>query len=324
MRQRLSCACLRSFLNAMNPTEPTSPEELSFRYDSERLDASQLSHEEMLLVREWESLGSELRALPVSAARLDQSVMGAIRGGDAVVVGAATDRRVGGVSGGLANDRRQRSLIASFVSVVALACSLSVLSVMPTFPPTSVSAFASLNVDSLAEELSQCDVVLVRVPQEGMSPVDLLSDSLELPPTDGDDDVSMPLLSFDQEGDDLFDDLADFERITNPDYIGEMTREELFAKLVEAVETPSLAEEHFGEIVVLFPRDLMEEIKEKSRAETETDDLPQPPETREKPIRRKVFVVLRALESLSDDVDPDVSMLVPPESERHLLFYTGV
>lgn len=314
----------------MTPSQhPTA--DLCARFDAAELDPQQLTSEEARIVAGWQSLRDDLQAIPVAPANLAGAVMRAIGTEMADVAemetAVAEERPAAGprVVSLAAEETRlrpaqhaQRARIATLVSVLTLVSCVVLLSVLPQIPVSSFQSLTAINMDSLAEELANCDVVVVRVPQNTAdSDLDGLGD-LNVGSTLARD--AMPLRELDQAGEQMFADLAEFDRETNPEFIGDMTREELLAKVLESVETPSLAEEHFGEMLVLFPSDLLDEIRAEAGGGTLiAGDVP-PAAAPAEPTRvasasprttprRKVFVVLKMPAETDTEVVPDVSRL---------------
>lgn len=314
----------------MNPAQQPT-EDLCSRFDAAEFDPAQLTPSEAESLGPWQALRDDLRAIPVQKARLSQSIMGAVQD-------LASQPQPSVVAGQVAvrpPRDEQRARIATLVSVLTLASCVILLSVLPRISVAPFRSLTAINMDSLAEELSKCDVVVVRVPQDS-SPRQDLDGLVDLDMgSQLTSDSGMPLRELDQAGEEMFADLAAFDRVTNPELIGDMTREELMAKVLESVKTPSLAEEHFGEMLVLFPSDLLEDIRMEAgqtalvagdgqpatapsaQADAAADSLDAPP-------RRKVFVVLKTPAEQAADSIPDVSRL-PGSSPRDVLWrYTGV
>ncbi|MCR9200726.1 MAG: hypothetical protein NXI04_18985 [Planctomycetaceae bacterium] len=330
----------------MNPAQQPT-EDLCSRFDAADFDPAQLTSSEMDSLMPWTSLRDDLRAIPVQKAELSASIMGAVQN---LAAGSQPQpsqpqpqpqpqpTAVAVESHALSvrpARYEQRARIATLVSVLTLASCVILLSVLPRLSVSPLRSLTAVNMNSLAEELSKCDVVVVRVPQTSSPGLDLeglvdLGRGSQLT-----SDRGMPLRELDQAGEEMFADLAEFDRVTNPEFIGDMTREELMAKVLESVETPSLAEEHFGEMLVLFPSDLLEDIRMEARQGTLVAEDGQPPvapsavqhadrTTVEPPPRRKVFVVLKTPAEQASDVVPDVSRLPGTGPQDALWRYTGV
>ena len=104
---------------------------------------------------------------------------------------------------------------------------VAIMSLLPVLSMSQMPALAAIDVDTLAEELSRCDVVLVKVPQAELrgSVLDatLTDDLLGGNTLNG--EPGLPLRGVERPGDEMFEDLANYERVTNPAFIGDMTRE---------------------------------------------------------------------------------------------------
>ena len=315
----------------MNPAQQPT-DDLCSRFDAAEFDPAQLTPSEADSLGPWQQLRDDLRAIPIREADLSQSIMEAIQDPAAQPQPSVVAVGVAPVAARPAR-YEQRARIATLVSVLTLASCVILLSVLPRISVSPFRSLTAINMDSLAEELSKCDVVVVRVPEtsapgqdlEGMADLDMGSQLTS--------DFGMPLRELDQAGEEMFADLAEFDRVTNPELIGDMTREELMAKVLESVETPSLAEEHFGEMLVLFPSDLLDDIRMEAGQATLVAEDGQPPaapsaradaNSPDAPPRRKVFVVLKTPAKQATDPVPDVSRLPGIGPQDVLWRYTGV
>ena len=389
----------------MNPAQPPT-EDLSARFDGETIAAPpsdsafgpppQLraaasstvasTTDEAQHLQDWQALGDDLRALPVTPVNLLPGVMQAI--GSPAADGTedsctipSTDLRPSKIaaqpsraqspahtalaersrpdrarSDRARSDRARsdRARLATLVTGLTLLGCVAIMSLLPVLSMSQMTALAAIDVDTLAEELSRCDVVLVKVPQAELrgSVLDatLTDDLLGGNTLNG--EPGLPLRGVERPGDEMFEDLANYERVTNPAFIGDMTREELLAKVLESVETPSLAEEHFGEMIVLFPSDLLREIQSeayggtlvarqgapdgssptsqaaRSSAGGSASPSTNTPVEGETPRRRKVFVVLRTAPGATEPgpgaAQPGASWQPEQDPRRMIWRYTGV
>lgn len=287
-----------------------SDEELSERFDAVRGgQLSDLTEEQSRLIDGWVDLRSCLQRLPSPTVDIASRVRDQLESTRLVV--AASSPKTGAPP-------RQSAFAVIASSLTIVVCLFSLMYFPAPLPDLTFrqSLFSGFTSSELASGFSNCDVVMVTMPDGPEKTNDFLRTSLT---SHGLESHSIAIDSRPSSGSQLLGSNADSDEVlgaltflhdaTGGEPVDDMQREEILAKLFEAIETPSLAEEHFDDYVVVLPREVINDMREKNTAIADTD-LPAktqpstsaaiPPES-----RKVVFVVRRKKAAAADQGDAD-------------------
>lgn len=228
---------------------------------SQHLDGSDtlrgLSEADQELVTDWKQLGTDIRQIPMLSVDLVAAVSSQLHN-----VSVAARPKVS----------RSRSSVAFVAaSMTVLSCCL-VMWFLPPHPTSDnglTTAASTFTSQQLASGFAQCDIVVITRPDGTERTSDWLQTSFDahgmqsqaiLVDSNSTATQEARLVVADAEPKRLLNFMNAYESELNPSQIDEMDPDELLSKFVESMETPSLAEEHFNEFVVVVPKKLLEEM----------------------------------------------------------------
>ena len=150
---------------------------------------------------------------------------------------------------------------------------------LPPIVPNSVIAqnlSSTFTSQQLASGFANCDIVVVTMPEGKEETADWLqssfaahgmhSEAILVDSRSKEAQVSR-IVGADVASQDLLSLMNTFDNEFNPPLIDEMDPSEMISQFVESLETPSLAEEHFNEFIVVVPKDLLEQLRSGRNAE---------------------------------------------------------
>lgn len=250
----------------MTTSYPSDDEQLSERFDCETT-LNDLPESSKQLVQKWQQLGECIRSVPVSPASVADSVRMQLDRDDVAValVTGSSDARGWTVRG--------RSSIALTTAAMTIVFCCVALWMLP--PPASVPAIAknlssTFTSQQLATGFANCDVVVVTMPEGKEEASDWIQSSFAahgmhaqaiLVDSRSQDAQVSRIVGTDVASEDFLDLMNTFDNEYRPLQIDEMEPDELISQFVESLETPSLAEEHFNEFVVVVPKDLLQQLR---------------------------------------------------------------
>lgn len=291
---------------------PISEEDLSGQFDHiSGGDLFELTDAQAKLVGDWTQLRGCLKQLPVPSVSLVSDVRHRIEGGRLVVAARQPPVR---------SPKRHSGFAVMVSSLMILVCLFSLMYFPAPLPNLTFqqSLFSGFTSRELASGLSNCDVVLITMPDGPEETTDFLRTSLTNSgmeshsiAVDSKPSAGSQLLGSNAGSSEVLGALTALQAISG-EPVDDMEREQILAQLLEAIETPSLAEEHFNDFVVVVPRDVIDGMRKEGGMIAETD-LPKnvnsssamvPAET-----RKVVFVVRRKKAAGTEHIDSNGARL---------------
>lgn len=285
---------------------PTSEEDFSDQFDNiSSGDLSEFTDAQSKLADDWAQLGACLKQLPVPSVSLVSDVRRQIERASLVV--AARHPPV--------QSPPRHSAFAVMVSSLTMVVCLFSLMYFPAPLPNLTfqqSLFSGFTSRELASGLSNCDVVLITMPDGPEETTDFLRTSLT---NSGMESHSIAVDSKPSSDSQLLGSNADSSQVLGAltalhaiggEPVDDMEREQILAQLLEAIETPSLAEEHFNDFVVVVPRDVIDGMRKHGGMVADASmpkNVGSSPEIVPAETRKVVFVVRRKKVSGADHID---------------------